>query len=157
MPKEPTRFIELEATVEAGAYAAGDMLGQRLDFTGALYESGLGGVLQSVVITALNTSTPTIDVVFFDDVFQGATAATDNDPSSFTDPDLSGKCLGFVTVNSWSAFANNAVGQGEPVGKPIEVKNTPGTLYAQMVTRTAVTPGATNAYTIKLGFLKDYS
>lgn len=152
MAQQPTRIVELTATVEAGAYAADDTFGERLDFTGVLLESQGGGVLQSVTITALNTSTPTIDLILFDDVFQ---AGADNDPSSFTDADITDKCIGHVTVDTWSAFANNAVGSNNAVGKTVEVKNAPGTLYAQMVTRSAVTPGSTADYTIKLGFLKD--
>jgi hypothetical protein len=157
MPNFPTRYEEVEAVVQAAAYAAGDAFGERLDFVGALRETkkSLGGVLLSLTITALNTSTPAIDVIFFDDVFQ---AGGDNDPSSFTDEDLGDKCIGKVSVASsdWSVFANNAVAT-VPINFPIQVVNSPGTIYAQMVTRSIVTPGSTSDYTVKLGIIKDYS
>ena len=154
MAQQPTRITKLTATVEAGVYAANDAFGERLDFTGALLESQGKGVLMSIILTAKNTSTPAIDVIFFDDVFQ---ASADNDPSSFTESDLDNKGIGYVSLlaASWSVFANNAVATISGVALPIEVQNAPGTLYAQMVTRSGVTPGATDAYTIKLGFLKD--
>jgi hypothetical protein len=157
MSNYPTRYEEVTATVEAGAYAADDAFGERLDFVGALREPKRtsGGVLLSLTITALNTSTPAIDVIFFDDVFQ---AGGDNDPASFLDTDLVDKCLGKVSVASadWSVFANNAVAT-VAINFPIELNNAPGTIYAQMVTRSAVTPGSTSDYTVKLGILKDCS
>jgi hypothetical protein len=156
MNNPPTRITELEAVVEAGAYLVGDAFGELLVFTGALRESpsSLGAILQSIVVTAKNTTAIEIDFIFFDDEL---VSNQDNDPASFSEADLDGKCIGFVTLftDSWSVFANNAVGNVDQIGKAIEAKNTPGTLYCQMVTRTAITPGATDVYTIKLGFLKD--
>jgi hypothetical protein len=139
--------------MSAGAYAANDAFGGRLDFTGALRESGNGGVLQSVIITAPNTQTPAIDLVLFDDIFQ---PTTDNVAFAPTDLDMSGKCLGAVNLLAayWTTFANNGVCTLDGIGKPIEVDNGPGTIYGQMVTRTAFTPGAV-VYVVKLGFLKD--
>ncbi len=150
-----TRIVELEAVVEAGAYLAGDAFGELLVFTGALRETfSKGAVLQSIIVTAKNTTAIEIDFIFFD---ADLVSNQDNDPVSFSEADLDGKCIGFATLfaTDWSIFANNAVGETAPLGKPIQVKDTAGTLRCQMVTRSAITPGDTDIYTIKLGFLKD--
>jgi hypothetical protein len=151
---QPTRIRELTATVEAGAYLAGDAFGELLEFTGALRDCNLGAVLQSIVVTAKNTTAIEIDFIFFDEPL---VSDQDNDPVSFNEADLDGKGIGHATLPSanWSVFANNAMGTTDPLGLPLEVKNTPGTIYCQMVTRSAITPGTTADYTIKLGFLKD--
>ncbi len=149
----PVRWVELDETLSAGEYTANDALGGRLDFIGALRESGGGGVLQAIVITAPNTNTPIIDLVFFDDVFQ---ATADDAVFTPTDSDMSGKCLGAIqlAVADWITFANNGVATSSSLDHPVELKNSPHSLYAQMVTRTTFTPGAV-VYTVKLGFLKD--
>lgn len=154
MNNQPTRITELEAVTEAGAYAAGDAFGELLIFTGALRESNLGAILQSIVVTSKNTTPLEIDFIFFDSEF---VSDQDNDPVSFSEADLDGRGIAFATLftTGWSLFANNAMGITDPLGIPIEVKNTPGTLYCQMVTQTGITPGVINGYTIKLGFLKD--
>jgi hypothetical protein len=148
---QPSRILEVTPTVAANAHVAGDALGGRLDFTGALRESGNGGVLQTVVITHLSTNTFEVDIFFFDDEFQ---ATADDTAFGPTDADITGKCIGTVTVlaTDFKTTANQAVGTANAQGMVIEVKNAPGTLFAQMVTRTGFTPAA---ITVKLGFLKD--
>lgn len=155
MNNQPTRIVELEAVVEAGAYAIGDAFGELLVFTGALRETfSKGAILQSIIVTSKNTTPIEIDFIFFG---SDLVSEQDNDPVSFNEADLDGKCIGFATLfaTGWSVFANNAVGETDPLGKPIEVKDAAGTLRCQMVTRSTITPGDTDIYTIKLGFLKD--
>lgn len=153
MSNYPTRWVELNVTLGAGEFVANDALGERLEFVGALRDSNNGGVLQAVVINAPNTQTPAIDLIFFDDVFQ---ATASNAVMAPTDEDMRDKWLGGLQLlaGEWITFANNG-GLSRPViGWPIQVKNSPGTLYGQMVTRTTFTPGPV-VYTVKLGFLKD--
>jgi hypothetical protein len=150
----PTRYEEVTPTVQAGAYAAGDAFGQKFVFNAAFRESpSRGGVLETVTIIGLNTSTFQVDILFFDEDFQ---QATDNSPFSITDLDMIQKCLGKVTVlaSDWITTANHAVATVNGIGMALQTKAN-GNLYCQMIARGAVTPGSTSDYTVKLGILKD--
>lgn len=148
----PTRVLELTVpTVTASTHIAGDALGGRLDFTGALRECGNGGVLESITLIHMSTNVFEADLFLFDDVF---VATADDSPFSPTDPDIQSKCLGSIRIytTNFATTANHAVATVSAIGLSVELDNAPGTLYAQLVTRTAFTPAGLY---IKLGFLKD--
>jgi hypothetical protein len=151
MAEFPTRWHEVTVTgVTASAHAAGDALGNRIDVAGMLRESDSGGVLLAISLMHLSTNTFEVDFIFFDDVFQ---ATADDSPFSPTDADLTGKCLGYVKMVAADMVTtgNHAIGTVQCVF-PLQMKNAPGTLYCQMVTRTAFTPAG---ITVKFGVAKD--
>lgn len=147
----PTRWHTVTPTIGAQpAHAAGDALGGRLDLTGMLRESGNGAVLLAISLIHMSTVTFEVDFVFFNDEFQ---ATADDSPFSPTDEDIRDKCLGFVKMHSSDMIttANHAIGTVQCVF-PIQQKRSDGTVYCQMVIRSAVT--VTTMY-VKFGVSKD--
>lgn len=156
MSNFPTRWTTgITPTVAAAAHVAGDALGGKISVTAALRESGLGGVLAAITIINSSTQTFEVDVFFFDQDFQ---AVADDAPFSTTDADTLGtgtKVIGVetVTASEFKTTANHAIATHE-CAFPLHVLDGPGTIFCQMVTRTAFTPGV-NGITIRFGILKD--
>ena len=122
-----------------------------MEYTGALRESGNMGMLHGITITALNTTALAVDIIIFND---SITPSGDNDPVAFNDADMA-KIIGTVSffTGDWVAFDNSATATVQ-CRLPLEVTNAPGTVYVQMATRTAITPGTTSDYTLSLGISK---
>ena len=136
-------YIEQAVTVEAAAYATGDLVGGKL----TLSSSAFGGLIQSVAITDLAKQSIAKDVVFFDTNPDGTTF-TENSALDIADADLV-NVLAVVTVVDWFSFADNSIGQALNLAIPFV--NTP--LYAAIVERGAPTYASTSDLTIRVGLL----
>ena len=150
----PSKFKAVTPVISTDAYAAGDAVGGRLEIP-IISESHINaGALISVTVTAeFITAQPELDLVLFDKAF---TATADNaafDPST---ADVQGSRLGVITIETydWKVFAAN---QMATVSKmmPVQLNNSNGILYGQLVTRTVFTAGSTSDITVGTGLLRD--
>ena len=138
-------IFEQDVTVQAAAYATGDLVGGKLTLTSPI--SNLGGMIQSVVITDLAKQSIAKDVVFFDTDPSGTTF-TENSALDIDDTDLL-NVIGIAPVNNWFGFSDNSIGQALNLAIPFQG----GTLYAAIVERGAPTYASTSDLTIRVGLL----
>lgn len=144
--------VEIARTpaITAGAYVAGDALGGRMGFDGAVLAGRTMGTITKVVVVDDADQEAPIDVVFFSLPFA---ATADNVPFDPADADMQ-NCLGYIDVaaTDYARFANNGVAvKTSGLRMPFDfVLPVNGRLYAQMVVRGAPTYVATDDLTIKL-------
>jgi len=121
----------------AGAYAAGDLVGQKNTIASAVRVSGGRGTILSVTIADKAKQAAALDLVFFGADPTGTTF-TDNGPFTPVDADLL-KIIGHVAVlaSDYSQFADNAVATRVAVGLMFEASVS--TIYMAVVSRGAPT------------------
>ncbi len=148
-----TQFIDEQLTVQAAAYASGDLVGGLIrldncnpDNTG---RRDAGGLIQSVAIADLAAQNITKDVVFFDSNPDGTTF-TENAALDIADADLL-KIIGVAQVSSWFSFNDNSMGQAVNLAIPFAIAGAP--LYAAIVERGAPTYASTADLHIRVGIL----
>lgn len=144
------KIVSSTPTIDAGAYAAGDALSAVIELTGALRGFNSGGYIQSVVITDKAAAAKQLEVCFF----SATVTATKNAAFAPTDAQLV-NFLGSVTISSFSAFADNGVGQEHNVGIPVPPSSSSTSLFAVIVCREAITPASTSDITLKVGVVQD--
>ena len=140
-------FIEQAVTVEAAAYATGDLVGGLLTLSGAFV--GYGGFIQSVVITDLAKQSIGKDVVFFD-ANPSNTTFTENSALDINDTDLL-NVIGVAPVLDWFGFSDNSVGQALNLAMSFRLAG--ADLYAAIVERGAPTYASTSDLSIRVGIL----
>ncbi len=144
--------VEIARTpaITAGAYGAGDALGGRMGFDGAVLTGRTAGTITKVVIVDDADQGAPIDIVFFSEPFA---ATADNAPFDPADADMQ-NCLGYIDMaaTDYSRFANNGVAtKTSGLRMPFDfVLPVNGRLYAQMGVRGAPTYVATDDLTIKI-------
>lgn len=149
-----TKIVELTPTVEATPdYATGDLIGGKLEFTGAIRRKFTNtGIIQSVIITDKAKQSINIDVLFFD-TDPSNTTFTENGVLVVHDTDLL-NLVGVAAVTDWKNFSDNSMGQALNLGIPFKI-DTNFSLWAAMVTRGAHNLASTSDLTIRVGILQD--
>lgn len=134
----------------ASAYAAGDLIGGKLTFTGALNASSLSGVLTSVTLTDLGAEGKNVELVIFN---ADPTATTFTNDSAFdpADADLTKIVCPGVYITSHSAFNDNGASSVKNIGCAISASTS--TIYGALIAREAVTYDTTSSLTVILGML----
>ena len=139
--------IELIITA-AGIYAAGDAIGQKLEFQNAARAAELGGTITKIVVVDNDQELAPIDIVFFNRDFA---ATADNVVFAPSDADLA-NCIGYVDIaaTDYASFNDNSVAcKASGLRMPFDYKIALGTtLYAQAVVRDTPTYTATTDLTI---------
>lgn len=145
--------IVLNPTVTAGAYAAGDAVGGKMEVANAARESGGGGVVKSVCIIddAGNDFEGEI-WIFNDDIAEVADNAA---WSTVAEADLH-KLAGVICTNDseqgWLAAATPST---ITIERALRYDCVATSLYVQLVDRTGATFSAVDDVTIILGLLQD--
>lgn len=149
-----TKTVEATPTISTSAYAAGDLVGDKITLSGAARVTGATGIIQSIVIVDDADQGAEIDVVFFD-TDPSNTTFTDNSAFDAADDDLE-NCIGVVTVaaSDYASFNDNAVGTAANVGLAFEVSGS-NAIYAALVTRGTPTYAATDDVTLRVTVLQD--
>lgn len=144
---EAINVIKVIPTVQAAAYVNGDLVGSLITLSDAV--PGGSGVLKSIVMK--NSSTlDTIDFVFFDSN-PTATTFTDNGTLTIADADLP-KILGLVRANTTYTVSGDTILIATNIDLPLATAaDDAHTLYMCMITRTGITPTATDAISIGIG------
>lgn len=154
-----TDIISVVPTVQAAAYASGDVLGGEMEIPFALRRGGGSGILQSITIGSKIALTVEMDVIILSESAAAAnTTVTENGAVAIdaADADL---VLGVVNINStddgYADLGTPDVVTKVNIGLPVFTADASRSLYAIIVPRGAHTPGSTSDLTVKFGIMQD--
>ena len=132
------------------AYTSGDAMGGMMTFTGAaLFLSGTGVILAAQALCKTPALLPILELWLFNSAF---TPTADNSPFAPSDADMA-KAIGIIPIASWYDDTANSLAVWRGVAPFVCVGTT--NLYAQLVTRTAVTLGSTSDIVIGIQLMQD--
>jgi hypothetical protein len=142
-------------TVTAGAYSVDDVLGADFELANAARETGIGGVVMSVVASiedndADGFAADDIEIFFFKSAPAGT--YTDNAALAITDADAA-ECEGAVKLDTKYDGGHITILQATNVNLAYTCDAT--SLYAVCAVRTAVTPEATDAIQLRIKLMRD--
>jgi hypothetical protein len=118
--------------VSTTPYSAGDVVGTRLQFANMARGAGLGGLLQSLVLTSKSNISPEFDLVLFN--AQPVTVFADNAPLVLEAADLA-KIAQVLTLtpDDWHSLGTPCVAQASPLALSYRLSAT--TMYGILVAR----------------------
>lgn len=130
--------IDVTPTIDTNIYAAGDLVGGKLELPNAVAQAGGGGIVRSVALADQAKQSDAIDVLFFDADPSGTTF-TNNAALDIADADLP-KLIGFQQITSYAELSDNSIGRGE-ADRPLPFVLGAGatSLYAALVARATPT------------------
>ena len=145
-------FVSSPAIVcEVGAYASGDVLGGKIALTGIGYNQPV--ILRSAVLRCAVSTSIAWDLFLFDADPSGSTF-TENAAIAVVAADLAkiAGVINFATTDlRLAAAATMGVWTKPDLFMPMRPV-TVGALWASIVPRGSITPGAVNAVSLELGF-----
>lgn len=146
--------LEVDVTVEAAAYAAGDLIGGKLSITVPPWAAGGGAgfLIQSVAVVDQAKQSAALDVLFFNED-PSATTFTENAPLDVADGDM-GKIVGFASLSVYTALNDNSFGLIGNLALPCVLAAGGSTLYAAIVSRGAPTFAATTDVKLRIGLVR---
>lgn len=153
------KYISVTPTVSNGvAYAAGDLIGGKMTFTGAVKSSTGSGQLLSVRITDRNKQAADVELVLFSSN-PSSTTFTDNGAFDIATADLS-KVVAVIGMGSTARFAYTTPGVIYLGNLLIPVRALSGaspgnTLYGALVSRGTPTYTSTSAITVTIAVMAD--
>lgn len=151
-----TNIVSSTLTVQAAAYAAGDIVGGKITLTGVVVSplDRPTGIIHSVAITDKAGQDVDYDVVFFD-TDPSNTTFTENSALTLSDTDLP-TIVGVAQVTTHVAFAASGVNILHGANIPFKITDTStNALYACVITRGAPTYASTSDVTLRIGVLQD--
>lgn len=143
--------ISQTPTIDTSAHTAGDAVGGKLTFAGAVRKSGGTGIIESVTLTDLTTQAAAIKLVLFNQDF---TATTTNNPMDVGDSDLV-NMIGIIPIASadYTTFADNCAACVRSVGLRFTASGSTS-IYGQLVT--SGTPTYTTSSDLKISIVIKY-
>lgn len=156
MPRrDQYNVVEVTPTVTASsAYTAQDQVGGIMTITDACPQDSQTAKLVSVTVVDQAKQGVELVVFFFDEL--PTVASTDHNALNVADDELSGKCIGFVTIPAASYQAVNAGTVGTVLesscGLVCNSKESGGNIYAVAKTTGTPTFAATDDLTFKFAF-----
>lgn len=155
MPLNPTcATVQVTPTVQAAAYAAGNVIGGLLTLTGAARAGAGSGLIQSVAASFKSGVAPTsLDVVFFSANPSGSTL-TDKTAIAVVAADIA-KVIGVAHLTDTTLLGASAPSllQAQLQTMPFFIAGT--ALFAAVVTRSAITLTSTTDMTLSVRTLPD--
>lgn len=151
-----TEIIDVSPTIQASAYADGDLIGGKQTLDAVFLEAEGTGILQSITLVSEDTlAADDISIIIFDSD-PSNTTFTENGAIAVDDDDLP-KILAVVSLDEvFTVETNSSVAQARNIGIPVKAADTDSfKLYAAAVARAAHTPSAVDAWTIRYGFFQD--
>lgn len=133
--------------VSTTAYAAGNVVGGLLTFTGAARTAAGAGLIQAATVLSKSAQTAALDLLIFSDN-PTATTFTDKAAVSIAATDM-GKLVGVIHLTDWTALGNASIAQAVAAGLPFKLA-TGTSLYGVLVTRAAMTLASTSDLTLSL-------
>jgi hypothetical protein len=149
-----TTQVQVVPTVQAAAYAAGNVIGGLLTFASAARIAAGSGLVQSASCTFVSGVVPSLDLVLFNASPSGSTV-TDKTAVAVATADLA-KVIGVVHLTDTTLLGATtpSVVQGETQALPFKLTSG-STVYGALITRTAITLTSTSDATITLSVLQD--
>jgi hypothetical protein len=137
------------AAVTAAAYSAGNAVGALRTFSGMALASGLGGILQTVIVRDKAGQNVNYDLFLFD-ASPSSTTVTDKSAVAVNTADLA-KIIGVVSLTGIVLGASSTTGVLTAAGLGLAYKLTSGTtIYGILVTRGAPTYTSTSDVSVEL-------
>ena len=126
------------------AYAAGNVIGDKLTFTGAARVAGAAGLVRAATLHSKSVQTGAIDLIVFSADPTGSTT-TDHAALVIGAADVA-KLVGVIHLTDWSALGAASIAQAVNVGLPF--KPQAGTsIFGVLVARAAITLTSTSDLT----------
>ena len=139
------------------AYTNGDQLGNEVQFSGASYAAGWGGVVSSVVVVdeekRLSTATASFDLYLFDEAIVGV---ADNSPFDDTDADMR-RLIEVISFSSSDVKIHTSNSVYRKSGLAIPYTCAATSLFGILVTRTDIATAFSSgsALHVTLGLVRD--
>jgi hypothetical protein len=144
--------IQLTPVVQAAAYAVGAGIGGLLTFGGAVMEVAGSAMVQAATVTFASGVQPQLDLVLFSASPTGSTL-TDRVVTAIATADLAKVvCVLHLTDATLLGAAAPSVVQASGQVAPFDLSGGMA-IYGVLITRTAVTLGATNDVIVSLNLL----
>lgn len=144
--------IQLTPTVQAAAYAAGQGIGGLLTFGSAVTEVAGSAMVQAVTVTFASGVQPQLDLVLFT-AAPTASTVTDRVTTAIVAADLAKIiCVLHLTDATLLGATSPSVVQASGQVAPFDLSGGLA-IYGVLITRTAVTLGATNDVIVSLNLL----
>lgn len=150
-----TSMVQAIPTVTAGAYAAGTVIGGPLALVGSVRDYAGSGLVQSVGISFTSGVQPSLDVVLANSPFT-TSVVTNGSVLQISTADLA-NIIGVIHLTDATLLGATAPSYIEALGQalPFVLPGTGDTLYALVVTRSAVTLTSTSDMTFSLRVIQD--
>lgn len=150
-----TQLVQITPTVQAAAYTTGQSIGGLITLTGLGRISGGTGLIQSITATFASGVMPNLDVVFFTGN-PTASTITDKTALATATADLA-KVIGVIHLTDATLLgaAAPSIVEGEQLAMPYAAGAGTSIVYAAVVTRTAITLGATTDMVLTIRALQD--
>lgn len=148
-----TGASQVTPTVQAAAYAVGNVIGGLLTLTGAARAVG-SGLIQQVMATFVSGVVPSLDIIFFNASPTGSTV-TDKTALAVATADL-GKVVGVVHASDGTLLGATLPSIVQATQQALAFNLPSGTsLFAAVVTRTAITLTSTADMILTTRILQD--
>lgn len=148
-----TTVLDVTPTVEAAAYATGDVIGGKMTIPNAMRRDGGSGILQSVHLCSRSDLTVDADLIIFSEDPTGTTF-TENGAVAIAAADV-GKVLGVIPITTRKDLGTPVVACATNLALPVKSAAASRSLFACLVMRGAYTPGTTTDLTVRFGLLQD--
>lgn len=136
-------------------YTTGDLLGTKMNLTGALRVANGTGLVHSLTIQDLSKQNAPLDLILFDSDPSGTTF-TNNSALDVADADIT-RIIGTISVlaGDYVSFADNAVACLKNLGIVVKGADATTSLYAAMVIRNSTANFTNNELSVAVGILRD--
>ena len=151
-PNNTMLRIDVALTVQAAAYASGDLICALIELPNAAELKGGAGYIVGAVLQDEAAQDVDYDLVLFDSDPSSGSTFTINSAPDVADACLA-KAIGFVNIDTFCTFADNAILRGEPdmpIPFILDVTNGTTSLWALLITRGAPTYAATTDLTLQV-------
>lgn len=155
MKRVEQTYVQVTPTVQAAAYAAGDLIGGKMTFLNALSQDCYTAELRGVLVIDKAVQDKDYNLVIFGDDPTGTTF-TENAAFDIADTDLS-KILTVVNVATLTAFADNGLSQVTEIARPLMslASTRSRNLYGALVSVADPTFASTSDLIIRLYLIQD--
>lgn len=150
---QTTRVLDVQLTVEAAAYATGDVIGGKITIPNAMARDGGTGLLKSVVLCSKADLTVNMDLVLFSDD-PADTTFTENGAVAIATTDVA-KVLGALQLATRFDLGTPVVTALNNVDMALRSGAASRSLFACLIARGAYTPAATADVILRFGIQQD--
>lgn len=146
-------LIDVQLTVQAAAYAAGDVIGGKITIPGAVARDGGSGLLKSVLLCSKADLTVNMDLVLFS-ADPAASTFTENGPVAIDVTDVA-KVLGVISLATRFDLGTPVVVGAANLDMIVQSGALTRNLFACLIARGAYTPAATADVILRFGIQQD--
>lgn len=148
------RQSEARPTCDTAIYAAGDVIGTKMEFRGLIVGDHGAAKLQYAQLVERSAQEVQIDLVLFNQDISTGSTITDNDAIALSDADAN-NIMGVVTFASYVSFSTGqSLSNRSALHMPIHVRGDE-IVYGVLVSRATPTFESTDELQIRLGVERD--